>query len=459
MGTSGTTQLFVACTQYAAATVTAAIRSGLFGERSAHRRVLVVSDPSTLPEVGTPLDRMPGFEALRPEFDAVHSWNDFIQPFHPGHWSPREQDTALWERALRRAWGLGRGAVEIACESIQGATAQAMARIFQDSPLHIYADGLMSYGPTRGPVDPSVGSRIKRLLYVDLVPGLRPLLLTEFGVEPTIVPTEAVKETLNQLSRVAGPSAHLEQSSDAPVLLLGQYLSAIGVLSPREEQELHLRMLRGAAGLGHKTVVFKSHPSAPPGWSRALEREAEPLDVEFRTLDTPVLAEVACQWLRPALVVSCFSTALFTASRLYGLPVARVGTEVLLERLTPYQNSNRVPVTIVDALLPDLEDGEASTTWRFPDEDRVQDALGDLVRAVGFVMQPEHHSALRPTAERYLSRHLDSHTWRYFKRRRLTGLGLPGAPPARLAFVPRTATLRRTARGVRALKRAVSRRA
>ncbi|MFE1936301.1 polysialyltransferase family glycosyltransferase [Streptomyces sp. NPDC059474] len=457
MGTTGTTQLFVACTQYAAVTVTAAIRSGLFGERSAHRRVLVVSDPSTLPEVGTPLDRMPGFEALRPEFDAVHSWNDFIQPFHPGHWSPRDQDTLLWERALRRTWGLGRGAVEIACESIQGATAQAMARIFQDSPLHIYADGLMSYGPTRGPVDPSVGARIKRLLYVDLVPGLRPLLLAELGVEPMTVPTEAMKETLTELSRAAGPCAILE-SADAPVLLLGQYLSAIGVLSPHEEQQLHLRMLRGAARIGHKSVVFKPHPSAPPGWSRALERDAEHLGVEFRTLDTPVLAEVVCQRLRPALIVSCFSTALFTASCLYGLPVARVGTGTLLERLTPYQNSNRVPVTIVDALLPDLEDGDSGTWW-FPGEDQVQDTVGDLVRAVGFVMQPEHHSDLRPIAERYLSRHLNSHTWRYFKRQRLTRLGLPGAAPARLAFVPRTVTVRRTARRVRALKRAVFRRA
>ncbi|MEU5272479.1 polysialyltransferase family glycosyltransferase [Streptomyces hygroscopicus] len=456
MGTTGTTQLFVACTQYAAVTVTAAIRSGFFGERSAHRRVLVVSDPSPLPEVGTPLDRMPGFEALRPEFDAVRSWNDFIRPFHPGHWSPREQDTILWERALRRAWGLGSGAVEIACESIQGATAQAMARIFQDSPLHIYADGLMSYGPTRIPVAPSVGARIKRLLYVDLVPGLRPLLLTECGVEPTAVPTEAVQETLAALSRAAGPCAGPEPA-DAPVLLLGQYLSAIGVLSAHEEQRLHLRMLRGAAGLGHRSVVFKPHPSAPPGWSRALERDAERLGVAFRTLDTPVLAEVACQWLRPALVVSCFSTALFTASRLYGLPVARVGTGTVLERLAPYQNSNRVPVTIVDALLPDLEDGDGSAWWS-PREDRVPETLGDLVRAVGFVMQPEHHVDLRPAAERYLSRHLNGHTWRYFERRRLTGLGLPGAAPARRVFVPRTATVRRTARRVRALKRAVLRR-
>nr|WP_279616722.1 hypothetical protein [Streptomyces hygroscopicus] len=67
------------------------------------------------------------------------------------------------------------------------------------------------------------------------------------------------------------------------------------MLSAHEEQRLHLRMLRGAAGLGHRSVVFKPHPSAPPGWSRALERDAERLGVAFRTLDTPVLAEVACQ--------------------------------------------------------------------------------------------------------------------------------------------------------------------
>ncbi|GLV78373.1 hypothetical protein Shyhy02_63730 [Streptomyces hygroscopicus subsp. hygroscopicus] len=66
------------------------------------------------------------------------------------------------------------------------------------------------------------------------------------------------------------------------------------------------------------------------------------------------------------------------------------------------------------------------------------------MRAVGFVMQPEHHVDLRPAAERYLSRHLNGHTWRYFERRRLTGLGLPGAAPARRVLVPRTATVRRT---------------
>jgi hypothetical protein len=42
----------------------------------------------------------------------------------------------------------------------------------------------------------------------------------------------------------------------------------------------------------------------------------------------------------------------------------------------------------------------------------------------------------------------------YFKRRRLTSLGLPGAVPGRLAFVPRNRTVRRVARRARALKKA-----
>ncbi|MBB6421363.1 polysialyltransferase family glycosyltransferase [Streptomyces sp. AK010] len=450
------TQLFFACSQYAAVTVTAAIRAGLFGPRAEHRRILVVSDPAAIPEVGTPLDRMSGFTALRPEFDEVRSWNEFIRPFHPMAWSPREQDAPLWQRVLRRTWDLGTGDIEIACESIQGGPSNAAARIFSDSPVHVYADGLMSYGPTRGRLDPQVGTRIGRLLHVDLVPGLRPLLLREFGVESEPVPVETVTEVLRALGGHAdGPGP---ARAERPALLLGQYLSAIDLLSAQEEQRLHLRMLRGAARLGHRHVVFKPHPSAPRGWAGALEDEAARLGVGFRVLDEPVLAEVVFQRLRPALVAGCFSTALLTASRLFGLPVARIGTETVLERLRPYHNSNRVPVTIVDALLPDLEDASAVTSWTL---DRglgtgTPRALRDLVSTVGYTMQPDSHPSLRPTAERYLAGRLDSRTWRYFDRRRLTRLALPGGTPAKLAFVPRTRTVRRVARGVRRVRRAVS---
>ncbi|MFF7755601.1 polysialyltransferase family glycosyltransferase [Streptomyces sp. NPDC007971] len=448
------TQLFCACTQYAAATVTAAVRAGLFGPRSEHRRILVVSDQSTVPEIGTRLDRMPGFGALEPEFDEVRSWNEFIQPYHPAHWAPREHDMPLWQRVLRQTWNLGTGDIEIACESIQGRPSHTVAQIFSESPIHVYADGLMSYGPTRKALDPQVAKRIRRLLLVDLVPGLRPLLLSEFGVEPEHIPSGTFTDVLRELAAHADGLWRVVPH-ESPALLLGQYLSAIDVLSAEEERGLHLRMLRGVARLGHRFVVFKPHPSAPPDWSRDLEEEAARLGVAFRVLAEPVLAEVIYQRMRPALVVGCFSTALLTASSLFRLPVARIGTQLLLGRLTPYQNSNRIPVTIVDALLPELDDASAVDSWSLTRSMEEHEELADLIAAVGFVMQPDLHPRLRATAERYLATHVDDPVRRYFHPRRLYRLGLPGGVPHRHRLVPRTRLVRRVARGVRSVKRAV----
>jgi hypothetical protein len=313
----------------------------------------------------------------------------------------------------------------------------------------------MSYGPTRNKIDPLVGTRVRRLLHLDLVPGLKPLLLTEFGVAPQIVPTEVFLKVLGELADAPG-AQDCVPAVEAPALLLGQYLSALGLIGAAEEEELHLRMMRGAVALGHTRIVFKPHPTAPAQWSKALGEEAGKLGAELTVLDdgvltAPVLAEVLYQRMRPALVVGCFSTALLTASAFYGLPVARVGTEMLLDRLTPYENSNRVPVTLVDALVPEVTDRaavERAGTARGA-EPMAPAELTGLVTAVGFAMQPRIYPGLRPAAERYLAAHLSTTTWRYFKRKRLTSLALPGAVPAQLAFLPRNAVVRRVARSVR----------
>ncbi|MFE3266589.1 polysialyltransferase family glycosyltransferase [Streptomyces sp. NPDC059215] len=443
-----TTQIFMASTLYGTATLAAALDADCFGP--ADRRILLVSNNATTPETTPAVDEMPGFGRLRGRFDEVLSWNETITPFHPGGWAPRLDDTPLWERHLRLAWNLGDDDIELAVESIQVNPALGLAQIFTGAPVTVYADGLMSYGPTRNKIDPLVGTRVTRLLHLDLVPGLTPLLLTEFGVEPEIVPTDAFTKVLAELVDTGDDLP----SVDEPALLLGQYLSALGILTPEQEEDLHVRMLKGAVALGHTRVVFKPHPTAPARWSRVLEKEAGKLDVELTVLDTPVLAEVLYQRMRPALVVGCFSTALFTASALYGLPVARVGTDTLLDRLVPYENSNRVPVTIVDALVPELTDRAAVTEQRVG---MTTETLSGLVRAVGYAMQPKILPDLRPAAERYLTQHLNTHTWRYFKRKRLTSLALPGAVPAQLAFLPRNATVRRVARRARSLRRAVRR--
>ncbi|XUL90618.1 alpha-2,8-polysialyltransferase family protein [Streptomyces galilaeus] len=443
------TQIFLASTLYGTATLAAALDSDAF--RPADRRILLVCNNAATPETTPGLDEAPGFERLRERFDDVLSWNETISPFHPGGWSPRLDDVPLWERHLRLLWNLGDDEVELVVESIQVNPALGFCQIFTGAPVTVYADGLMSYGPTRNKIDPLVGTRVDRLLHLDLVPGLTPLLLTEFGVGPEIVPTDAFVKVLAELGDTAD---ELPPLPDEPALLLGQYLSALDILTAEEEEDLHVRMLKGVVQLGHTRVVFKPHPSAPARWSRALEQEAEKLGADLTVLDTPVLAEVLYQRLRPVLVVGCFSTALLTASALYGLPVARIGTSTLLDRLTPYENSNRVPVTIVDALVPELTDRAAVTEQR---EGMDVAVLNELVQAVGYAMQPKIYPNLRPAAEAYLTRRLDGHSWRYFKRKRLTSLALPGAVPAQLAFIPRNATVRRVARRARLLKRTVSR--
>ncbi|MEW2636018.1 polysialyltransferase family glycosyltransferase [Streptomyces sp. NPDC048389] len=437
-----TTQIFFASSLFGTATLAAAIDSGVFAD--ADRRLLLVADNAANPETAPSLDKAAGFERLRDRFDGLLSWNETISPFHPAGWTPRGDDVPLWERHLRRLWDLGDDRIELVVESIQVSPALAIAQLFPDAPLDVYADGLMSYGPTRNRIDPLVGERVRRLLHLDLVPGLKPLLLGEFGVKPQPVPTESFVKVVGELSD-AVPDA-CGDVSEGPALLLGQYLAALGILSPAEE-DLHVRMLAGAAALGHRRIVFKPHPTAPPAWTGALERRAASLGVELTVLDRPLLAEVLFRQLRPALVVGCFSTALFTASVSYGIPVARIGTEPLLERLAPYHNSNRVPLTIADALLPDLAAGESGTPRPGAGEE-----LAGLLGAVGFAMQARLRPDLRPAAERFLRTGLDERTSRYFKRRRLTVLGLPGGVP-----VPRGRVARRVAGRARRLKRVLKR--
>ncbi|MFI5818338.1 polysialyltransferase family glycosyltransferase [Streptomyces rishiriensis] len=468
--TAGATQIFCASTLYGAATLAAALDADAFSP--ADRRLLLVCNNATTPETSPALDEMPGFAPLRDRFDEVRSWNEAISPFHPGAWSPRPDDVPLLERYLRLLWGLGDDRVTIVLESIQVNPAQAIAQLFPGAPVDVYADGLMSYGPTRDKLDPLLGTRVRRVLHLDLVPGLTPLLLTEFGAPAQTVPATAFLKVLGEVADAVPEVPSLPQDC---ALLLGQYLSALEILTPQQEEELHVRMLRGAVARGHRTVVFTPHPTAPARYSRALEAEAGQLGVALTVLGTPVLAEVLFDRARPALVVGCFSTALFTASSFYGLPVARVGTESLLERLVPYQNSNRVPLVLADALLPDLEDLEGPESPARPEspaDPEVRESLGagggerpvgagdvaELLAAVGFVMQPQIHPGLRPVAERYLRTRLDPRTWRYFRRRRLTALGLPGGIPQRLAFLPRHAAARRVVRRARALRRAVRRR-
>ncbi|WP_247698011.1 alpha-2,8-polysialyltransferase family protein [Streptomyces sp. RK75] len=447
-------QIFEVSTLYGVATLAASLDAGQFGPPGAARRILLVSNNAATPEAATRLVTMNGFATLAQRFDEIIDWNEAIRPYHPSTWSPLRDESPMWERMFRNAWQLGSAPVELVVESVHVSPARALATIFSGSAIHVYADGLMSYGPTRERLPQWLGCRIQRLLHLDLVPGLRPLLLAEHTVRPEIVPSDAFVKVLGELGEAAAGEPELARvAADRPTaVLLGQYLAALNILTPEEEEELHARMLRGAAAAGHECVVFKPHPTAPARYSQVLEKAAAQEGVRLHILRGPVLAEAVYDRCRPTLVVGCFSTALLTAAAYYDIPIAKVGTESLLDRLTPYQNSNRVPVTIVDFAVPDLE----AVAEHTPTAPRQADELAALVRTVGYCMQAKLHPLLREDAVQWLDAHLGEATARYFKRRRLTALALPGGGTSVRARLLRTSpSARWAARRIRAAQRAL----
>ncbi|MER7206407.1 polysialyltransferase family glycosyltransferase [Streptosporangium sp. NPDC000239] len=410
------TQLFYASTLFGAMTLGAAIDEGLFGPHPG-RRILLVSNNAAIPEITPSLDQAPGFAALRPRFDEVWSWNDIVAPLHPSDWKARIIEVPMLGRLLRSHLSLEEGPRELILESIAVPPARTIAGLVKDCPITVYSDGLMSYGPTRDPLPQEISGRITRLLHLDLVPGLSPLLLSEYGVPAVALPDRAFLDVLAQAERLTHGTRGLSRGQ---AMILGQYLSALDIVTQDEEAGLHADMLRGLAARGFRSVLFKPHPAGGRRHAQRLRETAAELGVELTVVGESVPAESCFATLEPELVVGCFSTALVTASRQFGLPVATLGGDLVLERLAPYENSNRVPVTITDALLPRLSpDGSLEEP---PPVD-----LPALVGAVGYCMQSTVHPGLRERAVAYLE---DNGPARYFKRQRLTALDLLPTTPA-----------------------------
>ena len=442
-----TTQIVLASTAFGLATAIAAYDSGAF--EPCERRILVVACTTAMPEATTPMHDIAGVRGLMSRFDAVYDYNASIEPQHPSIWRPRPADLPLWERYFRQLWDLGTDDLHLVVESIQVNPAQAVCRIFGDARIDVYADGLMSYGPTRTTLPGMVAGRIERLLHLDLVPGITPLLLSERHVPADLITTESFRAVAKTM--VANQTG--VTSDNRLALIVGQYLTAGGLLSEREELDLYAAMVSGCAAAGYRSVAFKPHPSAPAGQLAGLRDVAQDGGVRFAVTDERELAEAWFERGGVELVVGCFSTALMTARSLYGLPVARLGTELMLERLTPYQNSNRIPVTLVDALVPDLSSlTPTRKEWRYSG----QADVNALMTAVGFAMQPVRLKARRIEAATFLAAHYESHS-RYFKRRRLTLLDLPGKLPA-ASPRPKPTVWRRLKRRIHRARTALGRR-
>ena len=206
---------------------------------------------------------------------------------------------------------------------------------------------------------------------------------------------------LDEVAARTAPSRDEVADAGRPTaLVLGQYLSSLGLLSAAEESELNAALVLEAAaprGRGLRVQTASRRPAGPrpSPWPMPPGRAGVELVVDTR----PEAAELTMHRRRPQWVISCFSTGLATARYLLGLEAVAVGTSALLPRLAPYENSNRVPLVLAEALfhrtgLP------ARRPWPAPPSESRD--LQRLVDTVAYCMQPALHPEAAPGAAAYL---------------------------------------------------------
>lgn len=417
------TQLFALHSAYGLATAAAAIDAGLLGGGTGVDRLLVPFTSSRVPETTIGIAADPALVSLRSRFDRVEELEAVLGPLHPSSWEPAEGDLPILERLLTRAWELGPRDLELFVQSPQVAPARTLMSLFPGARITIIGDGLMTYSPMRVALPHTVSARIVRVVHADVVPGVRPLVGSPRAEVVPVVPERfaaALRETgagdTDAAETDAGVAALADDTNGGTVLVLGQYLSALRLMSPAEEIALQKELIDRAAGWAPQRIVFKPHPAAPPLHTDAVRARAAAKGIAFAEYRGGLAAELLAEHLDAVAVVAGFSTALPTVHTLFGRAIGAAGTETVLRMLTPYENSNRIPATIVDALTRDDS----------PYDDPVR--LQHLVDAVGYAMQPEIAGYLRGRAEEFLTGLDPVERDRYFTPERLSALGLPGGP-------------------------------
>ena len=299
------------------------------------------------------------------------------RPFHPGGWAPaRGRRPAVGAASAaavgprRRPRRAGRG-VHPGQPGARASPSSSPAR-----PIDVYADGLMSYGPTRNKLDPLVGTRIGRLLHLDLVPGLTPLLLTEFGVRAADradrTPSSRCSPNSADDAATALPAARTRPAAAArPVPLRARHPHARGGGGPPCADAARRRRARPP-----RDRLQAAPDRAGPLVAAAGEggREAgRRADRAGHARSSPRSSTSGCgpRWSSAASPPRCSRRPRSTACRSPGS-----APSCCWSGSTPYQNSNRVPVTIVDALLPDLARPQAVRAGTPPAHGRASDLTG-----------------------------------------------------------------------------------
>jgi hypothetical protein len=345
------TRLFECSTKLGLATAHAVMQRLAKEDPGGARNILLLSSnvQNKAPEVddawANPSERE---RAIFAKFERVVRLDQLIAPEHPLQWRFHRS----W-LGHRRLWlkELGIPHVdELVLESIQVPPAWTLAHFFSEARIRVYSDGLMVYSPTRIALSPEVLRRATDVYHVDFLPGVTPLLLRE--ARPNYVPL-----SLAELSGVF-PERRPHLQPAKRVVFLGQALASAQIMTAEQEREVYLAALVRLSSLVEEgELSFKAHPSAPPaalhalsqGFARATRRTLRLEPGKGAVEDVLATGEVRA-------VGSIFSTGLFTARGLYDVAAFTFHARECFANLTPYENSNRIPVLAADLLLPKLDD-------------------------------------------------------------------------------------------------------
>lgn len=323
------------------------------------------------------------------EFGHFYDLNSALDGTHPFTWGTKglHPSRALLEEALRRALGLlPDEPVRLVVESIQAPPSKTLAAIFRAAPIHLYTDGLMSFGPLRHFVHPHITTRVEMVHYVDLLSGTEPLILRDVpGIEYQKI---LIDDYVARLTHVS-PAA--ERASwpypDRVAIVLGQYIADIGLLTLDEDEHLLRRMIEVALECETAAVLVKPHPATDAAMAtRVVAEYAAQHDVRLLADRRPVEA-ILSEAPSPGTVVSCFSTGLFTAAALGWSPI-QVGAD-RMRKVLRRNNSNLFPVLLTQALLPGVRWSGPRTVEpaTFALADPVRRAF--FVRMLGYCLEPD----------------------------------------------------------------------
>jgi hypothetical protein len=294
------------------------------------------------------------------------------------------------------------------------AAGRNLSRRFGDAPVTLLATGATAYGPTSGPLQGRLAKRVRRVVAVELVPGLDPLLLSERPVSVSTVPAAALREAAAAL-----PAP--DPVPDPTTLVLGRSGAWAGSLDREEQADLLVAMVQRCAEAGHTRLVLLLDGDAPARTRRHLDKAARGAraDLTVVTDAGPVEAWLALEGV--GLVVGSATEDLLVARQVFGHRVAQLDSEVVLKHLDPFDDPCRTAATLVAATVPDLRSWTATPGGAAP---RPVDLAG-LMATVAYAMQPGLLADRRAAALGFLEVHPEVRR-RFVRKRRLGELRLPG---------------------------------